>query len=366
MQPTKAVFQRGTAGEFTTEVKARVAAYFADAGLSDKANLSMIVKTVVILAVTFGAYGLLYTGWFSPLGMLGLAVVMGIGWAGIGFCIGHDAIHGAYSNRNWVNRTLGCVFELLGANCYMWRLTHNGIHHTWTNIPGIDEDLVVTPLLRLTPHAKRRWFHRFQALFALPAYATATLFWVFAKDYKYFFAKRIGPHENKRHPRSAWIGLVLGKIVHYGWTIVLPLLFLDITFGQFVIGYLTVHLTAGVILGVIFMLAHVVDNIDYPAPDAAGQMEDAWIVHQLRTTASFGRGNRALGWYVGGLNFQVEHHLFPKVCSVHYRHISPIVEEVAREHNLPYHANRTFFSALASHFRMLIRLGRPERAAIAS
>ncbi|MDJ0520714.1 MAG: acyl-CoA desaturase [Planctomycetota bacterium] len=362
MQTTKAVFQRGASSAFVREVKDEVASYFRDRGISDKANAAMVAKTVLLLGVTFGAYGLLFTGWFSPLGMLGLAIVMGIGWAGIGFGIGHDAIHGAYSKHTWVNRLLGYSFELLGASSYMWRLTHNGIHHTWTNVRDIDEDLVVTPVLRLTPHSERRWFHRFQTLFALPAYATATLFWVFAKDYKYFFARQLGPHRDRRHPPSAWVGMVLGKVVHYGWTIVLPLLFLDLAWWQFVIGYLTVHLTAGLILGVIFMLAHVVEQVEYPEPDTEGQLPDAWMVHQLRTTADFARRNRLLGWYVGGLNFQVEHHLFPKVCSVHYHKISPIVEEVARKHGVPFNDNPTFLRALGSHFRMLHRLGRPAAA----
>ena len=362
MQPTKAVFRRGASADFVKEVKERVAAYFQDRGISDKANAAMVLKTVLLLAFTFGCYGLLYTGWFGPWAMLGLAILMGVGWAGIGFGIGHDAIHGAYSKRGWVNRLLGWSFEILGASSYMWRLTHNGIHHTWTNVPDLDEDLVVTPVLRLTPHAERQWFHRFQTLFALPAYATATLFWVFAKDYKYFFARQLGPHRDKRHPPSAWTSLVLGKIVHYGWTIVLPLLFLDITWWQFGIGYLAMHLTAGLILGVIFMLAHVVEQVDYPKPAPDGQLPDAWMVHQLRTTADFARRNRLLGWYVGGLNFQVEHHLFPTVCSVHYHKISPIVEEVARKHGVPFNDNPTFREALGSHFRMLHRLGQPATA----
>lgn len=356
MKGTKVKFGRG-GSPFVSEVKERVAAYFHDEGISDKANAAMVAKSAVILVVTFGSYALLYTGWFGPFGMLGLAVLMGIGWAGIGFCIGHDAIHEAYSRRKWVNRLLGFSFEVLGASSYMWRLTHNGIHHTWTNVAGVDEDLVVAPVLRLTPHSERHWFHRFQTLFALPAYATATLFWVFAKDYKYFLARNMGPHMRKRHPAGAWVALVIGKIIHYGWTIVLPLLFLDLTWWQFLIGYLTVHLTAGLILGVVFMLAHVVEQVDYPAPDAEGRLKDEWMVHQLCTTADFARGNRLLGWYVGGLNFQVEHHLFPRICSIHYRKISPIIEEVALAHGVPFYENRTFFAALASHFRMLHRLG---------
>jgi linoleoyl-CoA desaturase len=363
MQSDKVVFASRGAAEFVAEAKQRVAAYFAERGVSDKANAAMVVKTVLLLLLTFGSYGLILSGLVGPWAMLALAIAMGVGVAGIGFCVSHDALHGSYSRRPWVNRLLGYTFDVLGANSYMWKLTHNGIHHTWTNVPGVDEDLVVTPVLRLSPHEPHRWFHRFQTLFALPAYATATLFWAFAKDYKYFFAGKVGPYRGKRHPTRQWVGLFAWKAVTYAWTIVIPLLVLPVAWWQFLIGYLAMHLTAGLILGVVFMLAHVVEDVEYPAPDAAGHMQDTWFVHQLRTTADFARKNRLLTWYVGALNYQVEHHLFPKVCSVHYPQISPIVEQVASEHGMPYHASPTMWAAIRSHFRMLRRLGRRPTAA---
>jgi linoleoyl-CoA desaturase len=289
--------------------------------------------------------------------MLGLTVLMGVGIAGLGFCVAHDALHGAYSRQPAVNRALGFVFDLVGANGYMWKITHNVIHHTYTNIHGIDEDLTVSPLLRLSPDAPRRGFHRWQQWYALPAYSLSTLFWVFVKDYQQFLAKDLGPYKGRTHPRSEVAILLVTKALYYTWAVAIPLLVIDLPWWQIGVGFIVVHLVAGTILGVVFQLAHVVEDTEYPAPDERGAMESAWMVHEMRTTADFGRGNALLNWYVGGLNFQVEHHLFPRVCSVHYPAISPIVEAVAQECGVPYHAAPTFRSAVRSHLTMLKRLG---------
>jgi linoleoyl-CoA desaturase len=358
----KVTFAAAAAG-FSDDVKRRVAEYFAAKNLSPKATPATVVKTIVLLLVTFGAYGLILSNRFTPWQMLGLAVVMGIGTAGIGFGIAHDALHGAYSRRPWLNRILGYSFELAGANGYMWKITHNVIHHTYPNIHGLDEDLEVSPLLRLSPEAVHRPFHRFQHLYAFLAYSTTTLFWVFVKDYKYFLKPDLGPFKGKQHPRSEIVTLIVSKLVYYTYTIVIPLLVLKVAWWQFAIGFVAMHLTAGAILGIVFQLAHVVEDTEHPVPPPDRQMENAWMIHQMETTSNFAMGNRLLSWYVGGLNHQVEHHLFPKVCSAHYPALSKIVQETAEAHHVPYNHHQTLIEAIASHYRTLKRLGRPMAAA---
>ena len=342
---------------FVEEVKSKVAEYFEVRRLSRHATPAMAVKTVVLLAMTFIPFGLALTNQFSAWTMLGFAVIMGIGLAGIGFAISHDALHGAYSSNPKINNVLGRTFDLLGANGYMWKITHNVIHHTYTNIDGVDEDLAVSPLLRLSPGAPLLGIHRFQHWYGLAAYSMSTIFWVFVKDFKYFFAKDLGPYKDKKHPTGEWVNLFASKLVYYGWSIVLPLLVLDIPWWQFAIGYLVMHLTAGFILGVVFQLAHVVEGPDYPVPDSAGKMSEAWLVHEMETTANFARSNRLLSWYVGGLNYQIEHHLFPKTCSVHYPAISHIVKATALKYGVPYYDQPTLMSAVRSHLRMLRKHG---------
>ena len=347
------------AAGFGEDVKSRVAEYFATRGVSSKAGFSMVAKTVILLTVTFGAYGLILSNHFSPWQMLGLAIIMGVGVAGIGFGIAHDALHGAYSSIPWVNKLLGFTLDLVGANGYMWKITHNVIHHTYPNIHGLDEDLEVSPFLRLSPEAKLRGFHRFQHLYAFAAYSLSTLSWVFVKDYRYFLMPELGPFRDKKHSRSEIAKLISTKILYYGYTIVIPLMVLQVAWWQFLIGFLVMHLTAGIILGIVFQLAHVVEETEHHSAETSGQMENTWMIHQMETTSNFATANPILSWYVGGLNFQVEHHLFPKVCSAHYPAISRIVREVAQKHGVPYHSHRTIRAAIQSHYRTLKRLGNP-------
>ena len=202
MSTIRVTFPNRDAASFSDDVKARVADYFTSRGISDKADWRMVLKGLILLAVTFVPYGMILSNRFGPWTMLGLAAVMGAGVAGIGFSISHDALHGAYSNNAWVNRVIGWTFDICGANGYMWKVTHNVIHHTYTNIEGLDEDLTVSPLLRLSPHTEWKPFHRFQHLYGFLAYSFSTLFWVFVKDYKYFLQKDIGPFLGPEEPAA--------------------------------------------------------------------------------------------------------------------------------------------------------------------
>ena len=364
MAAIKVRFSNRDVTNFVKEVKSRVADYFEQNNLSPHADAGMVLKTIIMLALSFGTYGLILTGWFTPWQMLGLCFLMGIGVAGIGFCVAHDALHGAYSANPRVNQFLGYTFDLLGANSYMWKITHNVIHHTYTNIPGLDEDLTVSPLIRLSPESPRKKFHGLQHFYGIFAYSFSTLNWLFAKDFQYFMLKDIGPYKNKVHPRKEIIHLVWTKLLVLAYMIVIPLLVLDITWWQFLIGFLATHLTAGFILGIIFQLAHVVEGPEYPMPDEEGVMEHAWLIHEMVTTANFAGNNHLLSWYVGGLNYQIEHHLFPQVCSIHYPAISKLVRETAEKYNVPYNYHPTLMAAVRSHLKMLKLLGRPVQESV--
>jgi linoleoyl-CoA desaturase len=356
--PKKVTFNNKHAREFSEAVKSRVNDYFVSNNLSEHANGAMIIKSILLLGLYFGTYALLMTGAFNLWQMWLMCVLMGVGMAGIGFSVSHDALHGAYSSNSKVNTALGLTFDLLGANGYIWKITHNIVHHTYTNIHQHDEDLEVAEFIRLSPHSEYKPIHRLQHFLAFPAYSFATVFWAFIKDYKYFFKSHLGPYENKSHPLKEWVILIVTKILYYTYTIALPLMFLDITFWQWLIGSLSLHMVAGIILGVVFQLAHVVEQTDHPLPDENAHIDQHWLIHEMETTANFARNNKFLCWYVGGLNFQIEHHLFPKVCSIHYPAISPIVEATAKEFGVPYHMNPTFTKAVASHYRVLKKHGR--------
>ncbi|MEO6167175.1 MAG: fatty acid desaturase, partial [Chitinophagales bacterium] len=215
MSLTKISFQQSTSDRFYAEVKSRVNNYFEERKMSQHANAQMIFKTILIFTFTFGAYGLIIADFLPMWTMLLLCVVMGMGIAGLGFSVAHDSIHGAYSSNSKVNYILGLTMNLIGGNRYVWSITHNVVHHTYTNIHEYDEDLELAPFIRLSKHKEYKPIHRYQHVLAFLAYSFATFFWVFFKDYKKLSQKDIGPYVNKKHPVSEIIMLLLFKVVYY-------------------------------------------------------------------------------------------------------------------------------------------------------
>jgi linoleoyl-CoA desaturase len=317
----------------------------------------MWVKTIIFLTGFFGLYAGIISNAFSIGLMLLLAVLLGIFSAFVGFNICHDAIHGSFSANKIVNKIFSSLFYLVGANPYVWSITHNLVHHNFTNIPGHDEDIDVAPgLIRISDEKPVNRMQRFQHWYAFPLYSLASLSWAFRKDYKKFFQTNIGAHANK-HPKMEYFNLFFYKAAYYFVLIVLPLLVLDISWWQLLIGFLALHFAQGLTMGLVFQLAHVVEGTDYPTPDDKGHMEEAWAEHQMHTTANFATTSRIAAFFLGGLNRQIEHHLFPGICHIHYGHISKIVKQTAAEFNIPYIESPTFIAALQSHYRMLKKFG---------
>lgn len=356
--PVTAVAFAAADRAFAEDLARAVAHYFDARGLSRKANGAMVTKTVVILVWTAASYALIVAPDVSWGARWLACVALGFGFAGLGMNIAHDALHGAYSRRRWLNRLLGYSFDVMGASSYMWRFTHNIAHHGYTNVEGLDLDIDYDPILRMSPATPRRWYHRWQSWYAFVIYTAAGLHWVYVKDLKYFMRRRLGPFRELRHPATAWATFLLGRLGVLTYTIVIPVVALEPAWWHFVVGYLTVHMVAGLTLALVFQVAHAVEGPAFTAPPPGGRLADSFQAHQLRTTADVACDNRLYSWYVGGLNFQVVHHLFPRICSIHYPALRPIVRDVAARHGLPLLEFPTVRAALRSHARHLRSLGR--------
>lgn len=349
----KLKFNNSSKSPFLATTRARVDQYFKDNGTTRNATAYMWAKTAFFLTGFAALYALILSNAFSVWVMLPLALLLGMFSAFVGFNVCHDAIHGAFSSNKTVNKVLSSIFNLLGASPYVWNITHNIVHHTYTNIPGHDEDIDVAPgLIRIAQDEPANRIQRYQHWYAFPLYGLASISWAFRKDYKKFFQPKIGQYENK-HRKIEYFNLFFYKAVYYTLFIVLPLVLLDITWWQFVIGFLALHMAQGLTMGLVFQLAHVVEGTEFPVPDTGGNMEEAWAEHQMRTTANFATASPIAAFFLGGLNQQIEHHLFPKICHIHYVKIGKIVRETAHEFNIPYTENPTFSGALRSHYRML-------------
>jgi linoleoyl-CoA desaturase len=345
---------------FVAELKDRVNSYFEDNHISTYANFPMVLKTVAMLSMYFGSYFFIISGWFNEIQMISFCVLMGLGAVGIGCAVQHDANHSAYSEKEWINKMLGFTLTLIGGNDYMWRIKHNVFHHTYTNIYGKDEDISVVKILRLSPNAPLNAFHRLQHYFAWFAYGTLTFFWVFYFDFPKLtrYNGNGSPNPEVKHPVSEVVILFVSKIFYILYALVIPYLLLGLPFWKIFVGFTIMHFVAGFLLTTVFQLAHIVEETEHPHYDENGNIDTAWFVHQIETTSNFATKNKFVTWFVGGLNFQVEHHLFPRICSIHYPKINQIVKETTEKYQIPYHEQKTLGNALTSHYQMLKKFSR--------
>jgi linoleoyl-CoA desaturase len=344
---------------FFPTLKKRVDQYFAHRELSKLGNVRLFVKTLVLLLAYIGPFIALLTwtpGWIVS---LLLWTVMGLGMAGVGMSVMHDANHGAYSSNRVVNWCMAHMLNLLGGSTINWKLQHNILHHTYTNITGMDDDIADKPALRLSPHSPQNKSHRYQWWHAFFLYGLMTLYWATAKDFLQWVRYRRSKVNSATTASYRWmlVKLIAGKLIYFGIFLVLPLL-AGIPFSEVIIGFILMHFLAGLMLTVIFQLAHSLEGTSHPMPNHEGIIQNDWAIHQMHTTMNFAPHNKWLSWYVGGLNFQVEHHLFPKISHVHYPALAPIVQATANEFDIPYLQQESFAKALGAHIRFLKTLGR--------
>lgn len=350
---------------FYLTAKKRVDDYFKENNISRYANANMVIKTIFMFALYFTPLVLLMANVFDSFWAQSICwILAGFGMSGIGLSVMHDANHGAYSRNAKINALMSRSMNFVGGFSLNWQIQHNTLHHTYTNIHDHDEDIAPLGFLRFEPHAEYKKVHRFQFLYAWFFYGLMTVMWSTTKDFSQLARyHKMGLLESRKTTyKKELILLVLNKLFYLGYSIGLPLLLINQPWYLVIIGWLIMHFTCGLVLALIFQPAHVVDLTEFPTPTETGNMQDDWAVHQLKTTTNFATKSWAFSWFVGGLNFQVEHHLFPNICHVHYKKIAPIIRKTASEFNLPYHAKKTFVGALAAHAKMLYILGRPSRA----
>lgn len=345
--------------QFAAVLRKNVNNYFKEKGISSKGSTRMLFKSTSIILFYLAPFVLLLTLPLSGWTIFPLSVAMGLGMAGIGMGVMHDAVHGSFSNKAWVNKLFGNSMYLIGGNIFTWKVQHNVMHHTFTNIEGFDEDIHSSSSLRLSKHSPLKKVHRFQHIYAFFLYCLMTIARVF-RDFGQLrgYNKTGVTQKMGTTPAREMTRMIITKAIYLFVIIGFPFLFSGFSWWLIVLGFLVMHFTAGVFMSTVFQMAHIVEEASQPQPNSEGVIETEWMIHEMATTANFGRKSRFLGWITGGLNCQVEHHLFPNICHVHYRAISPIVKRTASEFGLPYNENRTFLIAVRSHFRMLKALGR--------
>ncbi len=352
-------FSNRRSTDFSKELKSRVNGYFKTNNISKHANKSMILKTIFMLLLFFGPLFLINTGIVKSVWLLfALYIVSGLGMSGIGMGIMHDAIHGSYSRHKRTNKILGYTLNLIGANATVWKIQHNVLHHTFTNVNGSDDDINPPFFLRFSPNTKWHWSHKFQYIYIWFFYCISTILWVTAKDFVRLTRYRnMGFMDNKEFNKK--ITAIIGwKLLYYSYALILPLIIVPLSWWIIVLAFLSMHIITGFLVSTVFQIAHIIPDTDFPMPDEKNIITGDWYRHQLATTSNFSPRSKVFSWLIGGLNYQVEHHLFPNICHVHYKNISVIVEDTAREFGLPYHTKQSFIMAIVDHIKMLRDLGK--------
>lgn len=355
-------FSRNHSKDFAETLHNRINSYFKDQGVSRCADSSMKWKSALALAFYLGTYLVIVLGGVQSIPLLfALWALLGVGQAFIGTNVMHDVLHGSYSNDKVVDRWMQLFPLIIGVEPITWKTQHNVLHHTYTNIEDADEDIAVKHLLRMTVHQPRKWFHRYQHIYVVLLYSIPIIIWATAKDFiKMFKYRRLGLVDGGRKFRLTLVGIAFRKILFHFFMLGIPLFTLEISTGWVVGMFLTMLVVTGLTLSLVFQTAHLVPDLDV-IDTKNPEIEENWFVHQLHTTTNYSTDSKFFSWFFGSLNFQVEHHLFPNICHVHYPALAGIVKKTTEEFGLPYHNQGSFGQAIIQHFKLLKILGRQDQ-----
>lgn len=342
---------------FYNTVRESVNSYFENNNIRTTGNYKLYLKALTLVPAAIILYITLIFFTPSPIVSLVLSGLFGFVLASIGFNVMHDACHGSYSSKKWVNDLFGLSLNALGGNAYIWKLKHNIVHHTYTNIDGIDDDIAKAPLMRQCKSQPRYKAHRYQQFYVVLIYGLSSFLWVFLMDFAKYFSKKVYTTPIKNMDNSEHFVFWISKLFYMIFYIAIPVYFVG--WAYWAAGFFAFHFVMGLTLAIVFQLAHVVENTEFvEAIPGKENLEEEWAIHQIKTTANFATDNKVISWFVGGLNFQIEHHLFPRISHVHYPALHKIVKETCEKFNLPYNYYPSMASAVVSHFRFMKDLGK--------
>jgi linoleoyl-CoA desaturase len=346
-----------TSQSFHKELKKRINDYFEQTGKSFAGNANLYTKAIVLMTSFFFLY--IHLVFFTPGTVWAIleCVLLGIVTAGIGFNIMHDGAHGSFSKYKFLNDIAAFSLNLLGGSSFMWNMKHNVIHHAYTNIDGVDDDIDIQPWMRMSSTQPKLAMHRYQHVYFWLLYSLLYVLWVFLLDYQKYFKRKIGNMRLKKMSLADHFTFWSFKLLYLFLFVALPIALLG--FVDWIIGYFIFALVTGFVISIVFQLAHTVEHTHFPMPaEATGKLEDEWAIHQLKTTANFAPKNKFISWLIGGLNYQIEHHLFPKISHIHYPAIRKIIKQACDEFNVPYIEYPKMRHAIVSHVVFLRQMGR--------
>jgi linoleoyl-CoA desaturase len=342
---------------FFKQLKEKVDRYFSENRLDPAGNGRLYSKSIIqVLSATI-MYVLLVFFTPTPIVSVLLCILLGFNLAVIGFNVMHEGGHQTFSKYAWVNKASAYFLNVLGGTAYYWKIKHNINHHTFTNIEGMDSDIDVKPFMRLHEHQPRHWYHRFQHVYWVILYGISYIAWVFYQDFEKYFSGKVSSnsHKKKLALKEHFI-FWFTKLMYVGTYMILPIVLTG--WLQWLVGFFIITFVCGLAISIVFQLAHVVEGTQFHSPEQQSDgSRQEWALHQVSTTANFATSNKLLHWLLGGLNFQIEHHLFPRISHIHYPQVSRFVKESCAEYNIVYIEYASMIKAISSHLLHLRKLG---------
>lgn len=343
--------------QFFKTIKERVDNYFVTHNLNPSGNWKLYFKGGFNFTTAISLY--VFLVFFTPATWLAilLCCLLGINLAVIGFNVMHEGGHQSFSKRNWINQISAYSLNVLGGNSAYWKIKHNVNHHTYTNIEGMDSDIDILPFMRLHGEQPRYWFHRFQHIYWVVLYGISYLAWIFYEDFQKYFTGKIAAHiEPRKWKPNEHFVFWFTKVMYVSAYVIVPIVMVGLL--KALLGFIIITFVTGLFISIVFQLAHVVQGTQFPAPEqSSNKINQEWAIHQVSTTANFATRSKMLYWLLGGLNFQIEHHLFPRISHIHYPQVSKFVKEVCKEYNVTYIEYSSMFKAFYSHLVHLKKLG---------
>jgi linoleoyl-CoA desaturase len=352
----KVKFQQAESTDFFKVLNQRVEAYFKTNGINRKSNFHFVFKNLFFFVLAVVLYALILSNKFSGWQLYPLFIFFGLFITIFLFSIAHDASHNAVSEKHWANRFFAYTWNMVGITCYFWELKHNVAHHGFTNVPGKDDDIDQSKLVRLNPNAERKWFHQYQHFYGPLLYALLSINIIYIRDFKLLLQHNFGNKKVEKHSLREVIILFATKIFFIIYMIVIPKMMLGISWGEILLLHFAMHLAIGLFIGFILVPVHVTNESEYRLPDEKGVVHTDWGRHQIEATVDFAAESYLVNWLTGGLNTHVAHHLFPHINHIHYIQLTKIIRQTAEEFNIPYR-NRSLVKILAEHMRFLKALG---------
>ena len=341
--------------QWKKDLNSSVDHYFKSRNISPKGNLSLVIKAGFFLSLFLLFYTIVLYSTALKLNLFSLLIscaALAVSIAGLGFNIMHEAAHGALSEHRIFNRLGRWLMECAGFSSYLYQISHCRIHHCHTNIYGVDGDISDVDIVRLSPRHTWKPIHRYQVFYTPFLYCFLTLVWVWWSDFVRILTKTVGREPIRAFPPKVLLKIFVNKCLHACLALVIPSLFLG--FSKALFCYVTTYMFLGCIFAFVFQLAHTHGSADWPEKNIKNF--DAFE-NQFLTAANFAVSNSLLSWLLGGLNFQLEHHMFPHISHVHYPQISQVVKKVCAEYGIEYPEVPTMRKAIFLHFSWLKQMG---------